>query len=91
MKVLPADGSAKVTRAREAYLAGIRDSEAKALGVKLGDEAAMKVIESRVNDGNDVPVYGWKFVTMRPFAMTGPSQFRPAPPIPLTSKECERL
>jgi hypothetical protein len=104
MKLLPADGAAKVAREREAYLAGIPDGEAKTLGIKLGDDAAIKVIESRVNDGDDteyafrpvtqpgvytgtMPVYGWKFATMRPFAMTGPSQFRPAPPIALTSKE----
>jgi len=104
MKLLPADGAAKVSGEREAYLAGIPDGEAKTLGIKLGDEAAIKVIEARVDDGNDdldafrpvtqpgvytetMPVYGWKFATMRPFAMTGPSQFRPAPPIALTSKE----
>jgi hypothetical protein len=93
-----------VAREREAYLAGIPDGEAKTFGIKLGDEAAIKVIESRINDGNDtvdafrpvtqrgvytetMPVFGWKFAMMRPFAMTGPSQFRPAPPIALTSDE----
>jgi hypothetical protein len=34
-----------------------------------------------------MPVYGAKFAAMRPFAMTSPSQFRPAPPIALTSEE----
>ncbi len=33
------------------------------------------------------PVYGWKFATMRPFAMTSPAQFRPAPPIALAGEE----
>ena len=30
-------------------------------------------------------VYGWQFATMQPFAITSPSQFRPPPPIGLTS------
>jgi hypothetical protein len=34
-----------------------------------------------------MPVYGWQFATMRPFAMTSPSQFRPVPPIALSSEE----
>jgi hypothetical protein len=33
------------------------------------------------------PIYCWKFATMRPFAMTSPAQFRPPPPIALTSDE----
>jgi hypothetical protein len=104
MKLLPADGAAKVAQARDAYLAAIQDGEAKMLGVKLGDEVAIRLIESRADDGNatvdafrpetrpgvyteTMPVYGWKFATMRPFAMASPSQFRPAPPIALTSEE----
>ena len=94
MKLLPADVAAKVAQAREAYLAAIQNGEAKMLGVKLGDQVAIRLIESRTDDGNDtvdafrpetrpgvytetMPVYGWKFATMRPFAMTSPSQFRP--------------
>ena len=37
-----------------------------------------------------MPVYGWKFATMKPFAMHSPSQFRPAPPIALNSEEWAR-
>lgn len=104
MQLLPPESKAKAAQARDAYLASIPDGEAKARGIKLGDEVAMKLIESRANDGNDavdgyrpatargvytetMPVYGWKFATMRPFAMTSPAQFRPPPPIALTSEE----
>jgi hypothetical protein len=34
--------------------------------------------------------YGWQYATMQPFAMTSPSQFRPPPPIALTSEEWAR-
>jgi len=104
MQLLPAENKAKAAQARDAYLAAIPEGNAKTLGIKLGDEVAMKLIESRANDGNDTvdgfrpvtapgvytetnPIYGWKFATMRPFAMTSPSQFRPPPPIALTSDE----
>jgi hypothetical protein len=104
MQLLPPENKAKAAQARDAYLAAIADGNAKPLGIKLGDEVAMKLIESRANDGNDTvdgfrpatapgvytetnPIYGWKFATMRPFAMTSPAQFRPPPPIALTSDE----
>jgi hypothetical protein len=87
MQMLPPENKAKVAQAREAYLASIPDDNEKTLGIKLGDDAAMKLIESRANDGNDtvdgfrpvsapgvytetMPIYGWKFAKMRPFAMT---------------------
>ena len=106
-QLLPPDNTAKVAQARDAYLAGIPDGNAKTLGIELGDAVAMKLIESRANDGNDtvdgfrpvtapgvytetMPIYGWKFATMRPFAMTSPAQFRPQPPIALTSEEWAR-
>ena len=102
-RLLPAESEARIAKARDDYLAGIPEGEAKSLGVKLGNEAAIKAIASRTNDGNDMPdahrprtqpgvytetmaVYGEQFATMRPFAMTSSSQFRPVPPIPLTSK-----
>lgn len=107
MQLLPPESKAKVAQARDAYLANIPDGDAKMLGIKLGDGVAMKLIESRANDGNDtvdgfrpvtapgvytqtMPIYGWKFATMRPFAMTGPAQFRPGPPIALTSEQWAR-
>jgi hypothetical protein len=34
--------------------------------------------------------YGWQYATMQPFAMKSPSQFRPPPPIALTSEEWAR-
>ena len=30
---------------------------------------------------------GWECITMTPFAMTSPSQFRPGPPVDLKSKQ----
>ena len=104
MQLLPPENKAKVAQARDAYLAGIPDGNAKTVGIKLGDDMAIKLIESRANDGNDTvdgfrpvtapgvytetnPIYGWKFATMRPFAMTSPAQFRPQPPIALTSEK----
>jgi PAP2 superfamily len=104
MQLLPPETKAKAAQARDAYLTSIPDSDAKTLGIELGDAVAMQLIASRANDGNDtvdefrpvtapgvytgtMPVYGWKFATMRPFAMTSPAQFRPAPPIALASEE----
>lgn len=56
MKLLPADGGAKVAGSeRDAYLAKIPDDEAKKLGIKLGDDAAIKVIES----GSMTATTGW--------------------------------
>jgi hypothetical protein len=34
-----------------------------------------------------MPTYGWDISTMRPFVLTSPSQFRPPPPIALSSDE----
>lgn len=34
-----------------------------------------------------MPTYGWDISTMRPFVLTSPSQFRPPPPIALSSGE----
>ena len=104
LQLLPPENRAKAAQARDAYLAGIPDGNAKTLGIRLGDEVAMKLIESRAGDGNDavdafrpvtapgvytetMPIYGWKFATMRPFAMTSPAQFRPPPPIALASEK----
>ena len=104
IKLLPAESETRITQARDDYLAAIPEGDAKSLGVKLGNEAAIKAIASRTNDGNDtpdayrprtqagvytetMPVYGEQFATMRPFVMTSPLQFRPVPPIALTSEE----
>jgi PAP2 superfamily len=86
------------------YLATIPDTEAKARGVKLGEDVAAKMLELRADDGSKTPnayrpvthpgVYipaamtiGWESITMTPFAMTGPSQFRPGPPPDLKSEQ----
>jgi hypothetical protein len=55
IKLRPAESEAKVAQAREAYLAAIPDGEVKSVGVKLGNEAVIKAIASRANDGNDTP------------------------------------
>jgi hypothetical protein len=103
IKMLPGK-AAKISLERDAYLAHIPDGEAKSRGVKLGEETALKAIESRLSDGYGAPnafrpatqpgvytetmlTYGWDISTMRPFALTSPSQFRPPPPIALSSEE----
>jgi hypothetical protein len=76
---------------------------AKADGIKLGEAVAAKVLEARANDGHDAVDYRprttpgvyvptpitaastWSGV--KPFALTTASQFRPDPPISLSSKE----
>jgi hypothetical protein len=106
IKMLP-DKSTKISQERDAYLARIPDGDAKDRGVKLGEEMALKAIESRLNDGYGAPnafrpvtqpgvytqtmlTYGWDISAMHPFALTSPSQFRPPPPIALTSEEWRR-
>jgi hypothetical protein len=103
IKMLP-DKATKISQERDAYLARIPDGDAKDRGVKLGEEMALKAIESRLNDGygalnafrpvtqpgvytETMPTYGWDISTMHPFALTSPLQFRPPPPIALTSEE----
>jgi hypothetical protein len=103
IKMLP-DKATQISQERDAYLARIPDGDAKDRGVKLGEEMALKAIESRLNDGYGAlnafrPVtqpgmytqtmltYGWDISTTGPFALSSPSQFRPPPPIALTSEE----
>ena len=47
MQLLQPENKAKAAQARDAYLASIPDGNAKTLGVKLGNEVAMKLIEIR--------------------------------------------
>src|SRR4029077_1285756 len=54
IKMLP-EQTAKISQERDAYLARIPDGDAKDHGVKLGEEMALKVIESRVDDGYGAP------------------------------------
>lgn len=106
IRMLP-QGAAKISQEKDAYLSRIPDGEAKQLGVRLGEEMALKAIGSRSDDGYGAPnafrpvtqpgvytetmlTYGWDISTMRPFALTGPSQFRPPPPIALTGEEWAR-
>jgi hypothetical protein len=103
IKMLP-EQAAKISQERDAYLARIPDGDAKDHGVKLGEEMALKALDSRANDGYGAPnafrpatqpgqytetmlTYGWDISTLRPFALTSPSQFRPPPPIALNSEE----
>ena len=54
IKMLP-EQAAKISQERDAYLARIPDGDAKDHGVRLGEEMALQVIESRVNDGYGTP------------------------------------
>src|SRR5262245_49748232 len=54
IKMLP-DKATKISQERDAYLARIPDGDAKDRGVKLGEEMALKAIESRLNDGYGAP------------------------------------
>jgi hypothetical protein len=103
IKLYP-EGAPKVKEALDKSLAAIPDTETKTRGIKLGEESANTVIQTRANDGYGTPnafrpltqpgVYtetmvtaGWDFTKMTPFAMRSPEQFRPPPPIALTSEE----
>jgi hypothetical protein len=103
INMLP-EKAANISQERDAYLARIPESDAKSRGIRLGEELALKAIESRLNDGYGAPngfrpvthpgvytqtmlTYGWDISTMRPFALTDPSQFRPPPPIAPSSEE----
>ena len=87
-----------------AYLATVPDSDAKSLGIKLGEAVAMKILETRAKDGANAPdayrpktkpglyvptaiTVGAAWPTVTPFAMKAPAQFRPVPPISLTSEQ----
>ena len=50
MKLVP-DAAGDTKTALETYLAGLPDGEAKANGVKIGEEVAAKIVEARANDG----------------------------------------
>jgi hypothetical protein len=50
MKLVP-DAAADTKTALETYLAGLPDGEAKANGVKIGEEVAARIVEARANDG----------------------------------------
>ena len=53
IKMLPESMTAKVSEARDAYLAGVPNGDAKDRGIKLGEETAAKAIELRASDGNN--------------------------------------
>jgi hypothetical protein len=58
IKLLPAENEARIAQARDDYLAAIPEGEAKSLGVKLGNEAAIKAIASRTMRDLDVAAAG---------------------------------
>jgi hypothetical protein len=104
IKLFP-DAAADVQSTLTSYLATLPDGEAKAKGVKLGQEVAEKILEARANDGAPdayrpktrpgtyipTPItYGWALATMTPFALPTPSQFRAKPPPSLKSAEWAR-
>jgi hypothetical protein len=77
------------------YLAQIPDGPAKDQGVALGQVAAVSIVTLRANDGADAPdryiptasLVTHAYATVTPFALKSSSQFRPGPPIALTSRE----
>jgi hypothetical protein len=78
----------------EAKQSGVRLGEEmalKAIGSRSGDgygapNAFRPVTQPGVYT-ETMLTYGWDISTMRPFALTSPSQFRPPPPIALSSEE----
>jgi hypothetical protein len=54
IKLFP-DAAADVQSTLTSYLATLPDGEAKAKGVKLGQEVAEKILEARANDGASAP------------------------------------
>lgn len=54
IKLLP-EKAANISQQRDAYLALIPDSDAKVRGLRLGEEMAIKAIESRLSDGFGTP------------------------------------
>jgi hypothetical protein len=94
----------ELTGSLAAYLATVPDSDAKSLGIKLGEAVAMKILETRASDGVNRPdayrpktkpglyiatatTLAAEWPTVPPFAMKAPAQFRPVPPVSLTSEQ----
>jgi hypothetical protein len=105
LKLLPAQ-QATIVKAYDAALGAIADGAAKSAGIATGERAAAAVFARRANDtiaaetyrpftaaGAYVPtaavaVPNWTSRT--PWVMTGPAQFRAAPPPALTSEAWAR-
>jgi hypothetical protein len=101
LKLLPAQ-QVTIDKAYDAALGAIADGTAKSVGIAAGERAAAAVFARRANDtvaadtyrpftaaGAYVPtaavaVPTWS--TRTPWVLTGPAQFRAAPPPALTSK-----
>src|SRR5690348_14597766 len=54
IRLLP-DKAMNISQQRDSYLARIPDGDAKTGGIKLGEEAALKTIDARLNDGYGAP------------------------------------
>lgn len=105
LKLLPAQ-QATIDKAYDAALGAIADGAAKSAGIAAGERAAAAVFARRANDtvaadtyrpftaaGAYVPtaavaVPTWS--TRTPWVLTGPAQFRAAPPPALTSEAWAR-
>ncbi len=105
LKLLPAQ-QASIDKAYEAALGAIADGAAKSAGISAGEQAAAAVLALRAKDtvaadthrpftaaATYVPTAavaapGWP--TRAPWVMTGPAQFRSAPPPALTSETWAR-
>jgi hypothetical protein len=105
LKLLPAQ-QATIDKAYEAALGAIADGAAKSAGIATGERAAAAVFARRATDtiaadtyrpftaaGTYVPtvaVAAPTWPTRTPWVLTGPAQFRAAPPPALTSEAWAR-
>jgi hypothetical protein len=105
LKLLPAQ-QATIDKAYEAALGAIADGAAKSAGIATGERAAAAVFARRATDtiaadtyrpftaagtyGPTVTVAAPTWPTRTPWVLTGPAQFRAAPPPALTSEAWAR-
>jgi hypothetical protein len=105
LTALHPDKAADIKSALSSGLASIPDGDAKADGVRLGEQIAAKLLEARANDGANGPdayrpratpglyvpttsaMVASAWPNMTPFALSSASQFRPPPPVSLSSQE----
>jgi PAP2 superfamily len=96
-KMVP-DSAAKVKQALDSYLAGIdsgvklgEDVALKVVALRAEDGADKVNVYRPVTQPGvyvpTVPTVSWEYADMPPWVMTSPSQFRPPPPVALTSEQ----
>jgi hypothetical protein len=104
-KMIPSQQAA-VQAAYDAALAAVPEGSAKAAGIRAGESAAERVLARRADDAVPPDTYrphaaagayvptaaaaGSTWGARKPWLMTSPAQFRPAPPPALSSRQWER-